>query len=1076
MLLRALSATALLLASTTLTADEGATRLLRFPDVHRDFVVFSYAGDIWRAPTDGGTARRLTAHPGVELFPTISPDGRHVAFTAEHVGTRQVFVMPADGGDSEQLTFYNDVGSMPPRGGWDYWIQDWTPDGKILVRANRTPWGERMGRYFLVDPAGGLETPLELPEGGSASLSPDGKRLAYCPVSREFRTWKRTRGGRAQDIWIYDLDRRRSRRLTSAPSTENFPMWHGDRIYYTSDQDYTLNLYAHDLTSGSSRRLTRFEDFDVLWPKAGPESIVFTHGGQLWLLPLPDGAPRRIPVEVRSDLPGSAPRLLDVSDQVEHATLSPGGERVVVAARGELFSVPAEHGSTRNLTRTPGIREMSPAWSPDGARVAFLSDRSGEYEIYLRSADGSGEERRLTKDGSSWRYPPVWSPDSRRLAYADRNRRLAILDVEDGRETEVDRGEQGDLTTFTWSPDSRWLAYERSHPTRLPGIAVYSLDRKQRVLLGDGLTADTEPAFSADGSHLFFLSNRDFNLRFSAFEFNYLYDSAGRVYAAALTDDAAPLFPTRNDEYRVPEEEEKDEPTAEKKTPQVRIEPEGFTARTVALPGLPHGDYGELGADDGAVFYQRAGDGGPPTLYRYDLAARKEEKVLDGVSAWTFSADRKKILYRAGNRVGVVPAKAGIGDDQGALDLSGLRIRHEPRREWAQAYRDAWRIARDWFYDPAMHGKDWDEIGDRYAELLPDVAHPSDFEFVLGELISELDAGHTYVQSAPSDEVERIPGGLLGCELEAHAGGYRITKIFPGENWHAEWRSPLTEPGIDARLGDYLVAIDGVPLTSDDNPYRLLEGKADRSVSLELNDRPNRRGARTAIVVPIASEGNLRYLDWVTERMRLADRLSGGRVGYLHLPNTAGAGNRALQKLFWSQVAKPALIIDDRYNGGGFIPDRMIEYFTRRTLAWWGRRDIASMRTPNFAHDGPKAMLINGYSSSGGDALPYFFKANDLGVLIGTRTWGGLIGLTGNPSLVNGATVLIPTFRIYDRDRAWVVENEGVSPDIEVVDLPEERIAGRDPSLERAVEWLLERLEESEFVHPDAPTPPDHSR
>jgi len=1087
-------AAAALAAAPVRAAETGPPegRLLRFPDIHRDFVVFVYGGDIWRAPSAGGPAFRLTSHAGLELFPRISPDGQWIAFSAEYTGTRQVYVMPAWGGPPRQLTFYNDVGPMPPRGGWDDWVMGWTPEGKILVRMNRVPWNNRMGRYFVVDPKGGLETPLVLPEGGSASLSADGTKIAYTPVDREFRTWKRTRGGRAQDIWIYDFVANRSERLTSDPATDNFPMWSGDTVYFTSDRERTLNIYALDLRSKAVRRVTAFTEYDVLWPSLGPGGIVFMNGGYLYRLDLATEKAERIPITLGAAIDTLAPHFKDVVPGVlGRLDLSPTAQRVVVEARGELFTVPAKEGAPRNLTETPGVREMSPTWSPDGKWIAYLSDASGEYELYVRP-QGGGEARRLTTDGGVWKLAPAWSPDSKKLAYGDRKQRLRILDVDSGSITDADQGTREDLDTFTWSPDSRWLAYEKSHDNRIPGIAVYSLERKQAFPLGDGMTADSSPVFSADGKYLFFLSNRDFNLTFSAFEFDYLYTGATRIYAAALTPDVPPLFPPKSDEEKAKEEKPADEPAEEKekgkeddegkpdtvppKPVSVSIVPEGFVARTTTPPGVKAGNYRGLSVAADALFYIRAGlsDADPTELLRYDLKERKEEKVVDGATAYVLSRDGKKLVYRVKDEWFLADAKPGAKAGEGKIDLARLKVKVDLRAEWAQMFEDAWRIAREWFYDPSMHGVDWPGMKQRYGALVPFLAHRADLDFILGEMLSELEAGHTYVASGDEPKVPAVLGGMLGAELVADApsGRYRIAKIYEGENWDEAFRSPLTEAGVQVKEGSFLLAMDGHDLRTSDNPYRLLENKASVPVVLKVSHGAGGAGAREVTVRPVSSELGLLYLDWVKGRMALADKLSGGKVGYIHLPDTSTAGNRMLQKLFYSQVSKPALIVDDRYNGGGFIPDRMIEYFTRRTLAWWARRGIESFSSPGFAHDGPKAMLVNGYSSSGGDALPYFFRENGLGPLIGTRTWGGLIGLSGNPPLMDGGSVQIPTFRIYDRSGRWIVENEGVAPDIEVVDLPERRITGGDPSLEKAVEVLLAELAKRPGGWPKAPTPP----
>ena len=1070
-------------------------RLLRYPDAWGDFVVFTYAGDLWRAPLAGGPAYRLTTHAGQEVFPKISPDGKWIAFSGEYSGTRQVYVIPSWGGEPKQLTYYNDAGPMPPRGGFDDWVMGWTKDGKILVRMNRVPWNSRMGRYFTVNPKGGLETPLEIPEGGSASFSPDGTKLAYCPVDREFRTWKRTLGGRAQDVYVYDFASKASERITDWKGTDNFPMWNGDTIWFTSDRDHTLNLFGYDVKTKKTRKATAFTDFDVLWPSLASDrsAIVFMNGGYVWRLDPKTEKAAKIAITLASDRAPLGTAWKDVKEFVRGASLSPSGARVILEARGDLFSVPAKDGQTRALTDTQGVRERAPAWSPDGRRIAYLSDATGEYEIWVRAADGSGEPKPLTKDGAPWKFDPAWSPDGKKLAYGDRKHRLRVVDVESGAIADVDTGAREDLDTYTWSPDSKWLAYEKSHPTRLPGIAVWSADSKKAFPLGDGLTRDHNPAFSADGKYLFFLSERDYPLVFSAFEFNYVYPRATRVYVAALAAGTPSLFPPKNDEEKGTDAKEKadkadkSEKEADRKkdgkpekkdaVPTV-VDAEGFVLRTQALPGVPAGNYPEMAATADAVWYVRGGDAegaAGRALYRFDLKERKEEKALDGVAGWELSRDGKKILYRVGSDWFVADAKSPIKSGDGKLDLSGLRMKLDVAAETRQMWDDAWRIVRDWFYDEKMHGTDWAGLKKRYGALVPYVAHRADLDFLFGEIMGELEAGHTYVANGDEPKVPRVAGGMLGCEFAADASGrYRIAKVFAGENWDDGWRSPLTEPGVGVKEGSFLLAIDGRDLTTADNPYRLLEGKGGKLVSLLVSDTAAREGARAVQVRTITSEQNLRYLDWVKSRMAMVDRLSGGKVGYLHLPDTAQPGNRMLQKLFYSQASKPALLIDDRYNGGGFIPDRMIEVFSRKTLAFWARRGLESGRAPGFAHDGPKAMLVNSYSSSGGDALPYFFRVNGLGPVIGMRTWGGLIGLSGGPSLVDGGAVQVPSFRIYDRDGKWVVENEGVTPDIEVFDDAGSRVKGGDPTLEKGVAVLLEELEKpGAWKEPKTPVPPD---
>jgi tricorn protease len=700
-------------------------------------------------------------------------------------------------------------------------------------------------------------------------------------------------------------------------------------------------------------------------------------------------------------------------------------------------------------------------------------------ELFVRSHDGQTEPRQLTRESAVWRYPARWSPDSKKLAFANSSNGLEILEMDTGDIAVVDEGRRGHLDTYRWSPDSQWIVYDTTHPeTDLPTLAVYSLAGKAVSLLGDGLTFDYNPAFSQDGKYLFFQSDRDYNLAFSDFEFNYVYNDASRIYAAALEPGTEPLFPLESDEVEVDggdegEDEEKENGEQEK-TPQVNVVTDGFANRTVALPGIEAGNYGPLTAIKGAVVYLAFPDGGPPALMHYDLEEKEAKEIAAGVGQYVVGARGEKVLFRQGDDWKIAAAKPG--DEGEALDLSSLRMRLDPRAEWAQMFDEAWRVGRDWFYDPQMHGIDWPAMKERYGALVPHISHRSDLDFIFGEMIGELEAGHAYGQRGDEPTVERVEGGMLGAELVADASGrYRIAKIFPGENWSDTYRSPLTEQGVEANQGDYLLAIDGVDLTTEQNPYQLLEGKADQQVTLTLNSSPSMTGAREEVIRTLTTERPLRYLDWIISRAALVDELSGGRIGYIHLPNTAQEGNEALQKFFYSQVSKPGLIIDDRYNGGGFIPDRMIEMLSRTTLSYWARRGIGSMSTPGYRHDGPKAMLINGYAASGGDALPYFFRKQGLGPIIGTTTWGGLIGISGNPMLVDGGGILYPRFRLYDTDGQWAVENIGVAPDIEVWDLPEAIAAGGDPSIEKAVEVLLQDLEDY-AGDPETPMAPDMTR
>jgi len=1032
-------------------------RLLRYPDIHRDQVAFVYAGDIYVASRHGGTARRLTSHEGLELFPKFSPDGSRIAFSAEYNGTRQVYVMPVTGGSPKQLTWYNDVGPMPPRGGFDYRVLDWTPDGEhVLVRANRLPWGVRMGRYYLVPAAGGDEQAIEVPEGGGGMLSPDGSTLVYTPIDREFRTWKRYRGGRAQDVWTYDLEAGTAAQLTDHEATDHQPLWVGDDIYYVSDRNYTLNLYRHSATA-EPQQVTSHDDFDVLWPSAGPEAIVYENGGWLYRYDPATETTSRLRIGISGDLPGRMPRIVEAAAFIQAADISPDGQRVVFSARGDVFTVPAENGPIRRLTHTPESREIDATWSPDGGRIAYLSDASGEYEIWVRSQDGTGSARRITSDGSIWRFPPLWSPDGEKLLFGDKRQRLNIVDVDTGRVRVVDTSRHNDIEDYAWSPDSRFVVYTKNNSAGYGSLWIYATaDASTRQVTSD-MHDDFNGVFDPKGRYLYFFSSRDQDLEFSSVEFNYMVTNSLRVYAAQLNADQPALFLPKSDEVAEAGNGEGDEDSgSESEDVRVSIDFDGLSSRVVALQDSG-GNYDRLTATPAGPLYL-SGENDDATLLMFDIGAEEEKTVLEGIGNYTVAANGDKLLFTKGQAWGIAAVEPKQDADKGHLDLGNLELRIEPSLEWRQMYTDGWRILRDWFYDPGMHGQDWQAIHDRYLPLVEHVAHRADLDYILGEIAGEMNAGHIYVQTGDQPSPQRRNGGLLGAEVEAADGYYRISKVFAGEPWHSAFYSPLAVPGVDVEAGDYILAVNGVSTQTTDNFYRLLENTGGDVVTLRINDEPRERGARDVLVRTISSETQLRYLDWVEDRARRVDELSGGRIGYVHLPNTAVAGNRELFKRFLPQVRKEALIIDARYNGGGFIPDRMIEIVSRQPLNYWKRRGLDPQSTPVISHTGPKATLINGYSSSGGDAFPYYFRKLGLGPLIGTRTWGGLIGISGNPMLADGGGVLASTFRFLDTDGNWAVENEGVAPDIEVVDRPELVARGEDPTLERAVRHLLDEL------------------
>lgn len=1046
------------------------TRLLRFPDIHKESVTFVYAGDIYIANTKTGKSTRLTDHIGFETFPKFSPDGSQIAFSAQYNGSRQVYVMNRDGSDLKQLTYYNDVGVMPPRGGFDYRVLDWTPDGKhIVFRANRTPYGQRVGRPYIVPAAGGLEQPLAIPETGGGMLSPDGKQYVYTPIDREFRTWKRTRGGRAQDVWVYDLENNKSKQLTTDRATDQQPTWVNNNIYYVSDREYTLNLYKHQ-DGKNPIKVTNHSDFDVLWPSAGPNAIVYENGGYLYRFDDATQQSEKLSINVQGNREHTMAYSKNVSDFIDSMDVSHDGKRVLFTARGELFSVPVKNGPTRNLSHTPKGREISATWSPNGRYIAYMSDETGEYEIYLKDRANNNQVKQLTSNGSIWRFEPVWSPDNKKLLFSDQNHTLWWLDIKTGKQRKIDTAKYNEdgLTSYIWSPNSEDIVFVKNNENRYASLWHYNLKDKRVTRLTDDMSSETNPAFSPDGQQLYFTSERDFNLTFSSYEFDYMFNNATRLYSVAVNSKIKPLNTPLSDEISIVDSKANKDDKKSAKAPSNYIESNGFMNRVVAL-NVPAGNYGALsGVKDGVLTLSAGELKLVPNAVDGEVAT-----IAAGVSNYKVSANAEHIIARAGKNISVIKPEAKQDLKATQLNLQDMVLKIDPQTEWAQMYREGWRTLRDWFYDENHHGQDWDAILARYQPMADAIAHRADLDYVLSEIAGEINSGHIYVNSGDMPTSPRLQHGLLGAEISAHKSGFvKIETIFKGENWHENFRSPLNETGINANVGDYIIAVNGRSVKSVVNFYELLENTQGKSVELLLSKSPSLKNSWKVMVTPIASETGLRYLQWAQSRAEYVNKLSDGRIGYVHLPNTHYEGNRSLFKNFLPQTNKEAMIIDDRYNGGGFIPEHMITWLARKPLNYWKRRGVEPTKTPQFAHDGPKAMLINGYSSSGGDALPYYFRQAGLGKLIGTRTWGGLIGISGNPGLVDGGSVIAATFRILDNEGNWIIENEGVSPDIEVIDRPELIQAGQDPSIERAVKELLKELKANPKKPLVVPAPP----
>ncbi len=1057
-----------------LLSDEA--RLLRFPDVSENDIVFSYAADLWVVSRDGGIARRITSHDGMEFFPKFSPDGSKIAFSAEYDGNRSVYVIPAAGGEPKQLTHYP-AQSLPTRMGPDFIVLGWYPDGsKILYRSHQGTFNAWVGKLYGVSPEGGMPEQLPVPEGGFTSFSPDGQKIAYNRNFREFRTWKRYRGGQTLHVSIYDLETGELEQVTDWEGPDKFPMWYEDRIYFVSDREVRENIFVYETETGNVRQVTFHDTYDVKWPSLGPDAIVYEWGGYLYLLDLETEEYERVSIQVPGDHTLTRSRYVDVGNNINSMDIAPDGKRVVFNARGNTFTVPAQDGNTRNLSGETGMHERWSRWSPDGKWIAYLSDITGEYELYIRPQDGRGEPVQLTHDSETFYFTPVWSPDSKKLAFGDKKLNLYYVDIESEEVHKVDESDHWEIRQYAWSPDSEWIAYTKPEHNNMSSIFLYSLEDQSNHRVTDYYTTESNPAFDPDGKYLYFTSNRDFNPLMAQFESNFLITRSTRPYLVTMRDDLESPFAPKSDEVEIDEEDANEQ----SENDDFRIDIEGIGDRIVGFPVRP-GNYGNVQATSGKVLYMSGGISGlagPVTdeqtsLIMYDLNERKEHTLLSPVNGYSVSANQQKLLYASQNRYGIVDIQPGVNVGDGLVNTGDMQIHLDPRAEWEQIFNEVWRLQRDFFYDPDMHGVDWEQMRENYKELLPYVAHRRDLTYVAGELISELAAGHAYKGGGDLPDVESVNTGLLGAEfeLDEESGYYRIKKIYEGENWKSNRRSPLTEPGIDVSEGEYIIAIDGEELRAPATPYELLVNKAEKLVDLEVNDQPSQDGAREVTIKTISSETQLIYFNWVENNRRYVKEQTDGRVGYVHLPNMSLEGLQEFVKYFYPQIRKEGLIIDVRYNGGGFVSQMILERL-RRVLAGMGiSREGSPSTYPSAVFHGPMVTMLNMYSASDGDYFPYFFREYELGPLVGTRSWGGVIGISGrHAGLIDGGYVMQPEFSSYSLDREWHMENVGVEPDIHVDNKPYDEMQGIDAQLDRAIEEVMQLMEE---VDTELPPPPD---
>jgi len=1074
---------------------DGPTKLLRFADISRDKVVFAYAGDLWISSREGGAAKRLTSHVGDELYPKFSPDGKWIAFTGEYDGNPDVYVISAEGGEPKRLTFHpsNDM------------VLGWTPDGKdILFRSDR--FSAPPGRYtklFLVSPQGGPARPLEVPRASLTSFSPDGAKIAYLETSQEFRTWKRYRGGWSLPIAIFDLKRKSYEELPKTTGMDLFPMWHGNTIYFISDRDGVMNLFSYDLGSKQTKKLTDYQEYDIKWPSLGPDAIVYENGGLLYEFNLASGKPRNLPIVVRAEDIEARPEFKSVAQSIGSYSSSPSAARVLMEARGNIFTVPAEHGSVRTLTSDHSrVHELNPAWSPDGKWIAYLSDQTGEFEIYTRPQMG-GAETRITTDGGVYRYGPGWSPDSKKLVYWDKLHQLWFISLDDKKPVLVDKSDYGDINDASWSPDGLWLTYSKPHRRGSSDVFLYSLGSKKITMVSSGFYSDNNPVFDGNGKYLYFISTRYFYPSVGQLDQRFNYYSTDGVFAVTLKADEASPFKPQSDEEKT-SDEKKDEKKDDKKTadaksadkkpdeqkeekkdekkPEVvkpiQIDLEGISSRVAPVP-ISAGILSGLSARKDKFFYIStpqearqfgAGDrGSKNVLHIYDVTKREDKVLLEGIDGYDLDKEGKKVIYKAGSVYGIAeatPGKAKVGD--GKLNLSELQVKIDPREEWREVFHEAWRVERDFYWDPNMTGHNWKKIGERYEALLPWVAHRSDLNYIIGEMIAELSTSHTYVGGGDQPSKPHVSVGMLAADFEPDGGYFRISKIYPGENWNDSSRSPLTEPGLKVKAGDYLIAVDGQEARSNQDVYSYFQDLAGKLATLKINSKPTPEGAWEITVKPANSESGPRYLDWMDENRRKVSDATGGRIGYMHVPDTSFPGIIAFDKQFTAQLDKDGIIVDERYNSGGQIPDFYTEKLRRELLAALAPREGKDIPWPPVAIYGPKVMIVNELAGSGGDAFPWFFHRQKIGPIVGMRTWGGLVGISRGIPLHDGGNVTAPEFAFWSTDNGgeWIVENHGVDPDYVVPQRPDLVVAGHDPQLEKAIELAKEALKNYQGLPP----------
>ncbi|MCX6244007.1 MAG: PDZ domain-containing protein [Bacteroidetes bacterium] len=1084
---------AVFLAGSMKAQDEA--RLLRFPAVHGNQVVFTCAGDLYTVDKNGGVARKLTNDEnGYEMFARFSPDGKMIAFTGQYDGNTEVYVIPSEGGIPKRLTYTAtlDRDDISDRMGPNNIVMTWKDNENILFRSRKQSFNSFKGQLFLVNINGGLPEELPLPVGGFCTYSPDKTKLAYNRVFREFRTWKRYKGGMADDIWIYDFKTKQVENLTNNTVQDMFPMWNGNKVYFMSEREHPTNLYSYDLKTKETKKVTDFTEFDCKFPSLGDNAIVFENGGFIYVFDLATEKASKVTVRMADDFVNARNSLKDASKIINSTSLSPDGKRVAFDARGDVWTVPAKSGITKNLTHTSGVHERNVNWSPDGQYIAYISDKTGEDEIYIMKQDGLSDPVQITKDVDTYKYDMIWSPDSKRLLWADKMLRLQYVDIDSKNVTLVDQAKDWEFGQYAWAPDSKWITYALPARTSETRIYIYELASKNKYPVTDSWYDAGSPVFSSDGKYLFFTSNRDFNPIYSWTEWNHAYTDMTKVYFITLAKATANPFAPENDEVAVKKEEKTDaEAKSEKKdvkkdekkegesksVADVKIDFDGIIDRTVVLP-IDAGTYFNLGAIADYVYYIKGGRGDDrPSMRMFSLKDKKETELGD-FRGFEISFDTKKMLVMSNGKYAVIDLPKGKADVKDWVDLSNMKVMADLKAEWNQVYHEAWRQMKYFLYAPNMQGLNWPEIQKKYEPLLPYVNNRNDLNYVLGEMVGEISIGHSYVGGGDKPEPKRIKMGLLGAKISKDASGYfKIDEILKGENWTRETRSPLTELGVDVKTGDYIIAVDGQPVKDLNNLYEALVNKSGVQVELTVNSKPEETGARKTIVVPTDDEGGLYYYKWVQGNIKKVSDATNGEVGYIHIPDMSAEGLNEFVKHFYPQLSKRALIIDDRGNGGGNVSPMIIERLAREMTMIETARNTSSRPGRLDMQWGPKCVLIDQYSASDGDLFPYQFKKLKMGKAIGLRTWGGVVGIRGSLPFIDGGSLMRPEFAPYDNEgKSWIIEGHGVDPDIVVDNDPAKEYAGEDQQLDRAIKEMQDELKSWPKELPPPPPLPDKTK